>query len=837
MVKARLVVVLGLVVTAPCVESCRRSQRRLSLPTPPGDPQTEQDYVQGYLNASELLPWLRLQVERDQELRTNWAILQAQQEGTQTVRAVAPPLQFTGDESVDLSKTYSVLLVAEDIPPDKTFLDIYDVRVGPDPELAVIKPAASARSLRETDIAYVEEKITRHQIDAGRLEGAQAEADAVNELLGKQIKEAVEYATSEIDKRRQIVEQTEADLKDLEDSYPQTLITVNRAEAAYDKANEEVGRLKRSLRNRKVLDLAGVALTRRHSLLSQRFDELQVSEAQQVVAEAENQLENKAEDEEATSAEREGAQERLQRAKPARKALKDAIKLVKEKKKAVDAAERDKDELGKQLDVKKREVAAAEEEKQARQEAYESEKKHVESLEGVVKKADGAVTKAERIVEERYAGENEDDGEAAESADEGDEHGNEEEGESATEERDSTDDVGDDGLDEDGETTNGTPDGGTEVTDAELRRQDEKLTVDQLKELLEDESLSEHRQAQLQAMRELKKAETSRASAKQQLDKAREEAKALKIRHEESNDEIQKLETSRDELVSKLEQAIERLATAEQELDAAEDDREKAAKNVTNLAEALGIDDEFTDQRNALAERRERLDNRRFALEEGAKFVPDQRSAAQLQDAVNNAERVKAETEAQLDEQVQRLRERNITGWRERRRIVKRRNDAKEALDELEERRSVLEKLQRRPALVEIARKSNEVLLNFWQRMRSLYLERVDAAEENYTYKMRTAVVVRFRPQLLKHLDKVQIEAIRKNVDQQATPAMEGPQGQPSGSPPGGAPTWANAGDDAENNLELNPEATETRAAWKRARTESTRTSAKSDGWSGLRRS
>lgn len=88
---------------------------------------------------------------------------------------------------------------------------------------------------------------------------------------------------------------------------------------------------------------------------------------------------------------------------------------------------------------------------------------------------------------------------------------------------------------------------------------------------------------------------------------------------------------------------------------------------------------------------------------------------------------------------------------------------AEKSLESLTKEKSRLEYLQRRPELNKIALAANQSLLDFWEKMMT---ERQAASnDENREHAMRNAVMVQFRPQALKYLEKVQIDVLRIPVE------------------------------------------------------------------------
>ncbi len=113
----------------------------------------------------EVFPFVLSMPARDELLTINWAMQRAVDEGALKVRLVAPPLQLMGDPNLDRSSSYEAILVADDLKTNEWFLDVYEVRVSPKPELYVVRPATSAKSLRESDLIMAEEELARLRLD------------------------------------------------------------------------------------------------------------------------------------------------------------------------------------------------------------------------------------------------------------------------------------------------------------------------------------------------------------------------------------------------------------------------------------------------------------------------------------------------------------------------------------------------------------------------------------------------------------------------------------------------------------------------------------------------
>ena len=159
--------VVGLLLTAGC--SGPAPGRALPVIAQESADRTSSDYASSFVENPEMFPRERLRAERTLELRLTWAMTRATEKGKIHVRAIAPPLQVTGDPNVDLSLTHRVLLIADDLKPDETFTNVYEVRVGPAPDLVTVRPAQSSDSLAEADKALIEEQLTRLRLDKAAL--------------------------------------------------------------------------------------------------------------------------------------------------------------------------------------------------------------------------------------------------------------------------------------------------------------------------------------------------------------------------------------------------------------------------------------------------------------------------------------------------------------------------------------------------------------------------------------------------------------------------------------------------------------------------------------------
>lgn len=152
------------------------------------------EYVKRFVDSPEMFPRERLQAERILELRLSWAMKKATDEGKIHVRAIAPPLQLTGDPDIDFSLTHNVLLVADDLKPDESFNDVYEVRIGPSPQLATIRPARASDTLAEADKVMAEEQLTRLRLDLQTLKADAKFAETIQPRLSNHVAAATNAA-------------------------------------------------------------------------------------------------------------------------------------------------------------------------------------------------------------------------------------------------------------------------------------------------------------------------------------------------------------------------------------------------------------------------------------------------------------------------------------------------------------------------------------------------------------------------------------------------------------------------------------------------------------------
>lgn len=765
------------VVAAGCLSmSCAR--RKLSLP-PAGTAQKEEDYVDAYLHAREMFPYLREQVERDLELRTNWAILEAQRVGTLSVRAVAPPLQFTGDDSVDMSKTFSVLLVADDIPADSTFLDKYDVRVGPDPALAEVKPAASAKNLRETDAAYVEEQITRLTIDLGRLKGAKAEAEGVMEKLGDQIREGIVYAGRQIELRNDEIKAKQQEREQLENNWPEVVTPVNDAIRERDKAKDDHRDAQSKLTHARLTEAAAVGLRLHATLLAGKVADLQRQEAASVV----DQLESKADLTQAT----------IDEAKAAKNKLDEKIKNVNVKLEAFNRAadafqNRDAQASQAQLkaDADQRLATKAEGEAVAAQslrgEGHKDKKPDdlrnaaviaQGKLDEARRKLNSSVTALDKTYDESEGKKKENDRATEDVA---------LQAELSTEKKSVTAKESEKGslntqLQEKENARN------QKAEERKTASEEQKRAIDEAVKELETEitrirdkrapieqaiAAAKGRAHQLEAVLEWKKANAEHVEQRQEHEDLAQEA-GLAERAENAKKQADKLKKSAEDSEMKAREEKEGRDKAEQDRLAAEtaltdakESQNQAAADVQRIARANGLDlkatekerQEVEDQRNALAQKKAVYDETR-------KHFPEIGTVGDAQQAEVKARGTLDEKQERLDEAAAALQVYNLDAWRKFDRAEKAIAMRSKEIEELEEQRAKLEHLERRSALVEIANRVASALLEFWTERQAKHLEN-RGKDPDLTYEMRTAVVVRFRPQMLRYLEQVQIEVVRK---------------------------------------------------------------------------
>lgn len=181
----------GLVGCAPKARNLApfREQTAAELPDNSGQ------YERTRINAPEMFARELKMPERKELLRVNWAMQKALDQGKLNVRLLAPPLQLTGDPNLDRSSTYEAVLVADDLAPTNNFLDVYEVRLSPKPELYVVRPSASSESLKKADLVLAEEELARLRLDEATLNSGAILATNLQHLLDSRLAKA-EAATS-----------------------------------------------------------------------------------------------------------------------------------------------------------------------------------------------------------------------------------------------------------------------------------------------------------------------------------------------------------------------------------------------------------------------------------------------------------------------------------------------------------------------------------------------------------------------------------------------------------------------------------------------------------------
>lgn len=131
-------------------------------------------YTSRWLDQPEMWPREMSMAARREMLMVNWAMQKAVQEGKIKVRVVSPPLQLTGDISLDSAATHEIVLIADDLPKNKTFLDEYEVRVAPTPSLVVLGAATTAPNLKDTDQILAEQELARLKLDSATVTSGNA---------------------------------------------------------------------------------------------------------------------------------------------------------------------------------------------------------------------------------------------------------------------------------------------------------------------------------------------------------------------------------------------------------------------------------------------------------------------------------------------------------------------------------------------------------------------------------------------------------------------------------------------------------------------------------------
>ncbi len=156
------------------------------------------EYESGFIDNPEMFPRELSIPARKEALQINWAMQKAVDNGALHVRLLAPPLQLTGDANIDRSATYEAVLVADDIPPGKTFLETYEVRVAPRPELYTVKPTVSAASLKDADLVLAEEELSLLRLDEATLKSSGEFASNMVATLSNRLESARSASTNRI---------------------------------------------------------------------------------------------------------------------------------------------------------------------------------------------------------------------------------------------------------------------------------------------------------------------------------------------------------------------------------------------------------------------------------------------------------------------------------------------------------------------------------------------------------------------------------------------------------------------------------------------------------------
>lgn len=152
-------------ITLTMLVACETEPRRFTIGQGSPSISNVDEYLKGYRDSPEMFPREREMANREMELRYNWATRKAIENGKVRVRAIAPPLQLAGDDSVDMSTTHQVLLVADDLPAGQSFTNVYEVRVGPKDVLCTVRPAQASDTLANADNILIEEQLTRLRLD------------------------------------------------------------------------------------------------------------------------------------------------------------------------------------------------------------------------------------------------------------------------------------------------------------------------------------------------------------------------------------------------------------------------------------------------------------------------------------------------------------------------------------------------------------------------------------------------------------------------------------------------------------------------------------------------
>jgi hypothetical protein len=176
-------------------------------------PTNEQSYVDSFIDSPEMFPRERALLDRRMELQLNWATQEAIKNGNIRVRALAPPLQITGDPNMDVASTHEILIVADDLKPGEVFTNSYEIRVGPKPDLATICPAQAANSLAQADQIYGEEQLTRITLDMQSLKSSGTLASNIGPTLQLHLADITSAHTNQMEALLTLTNSIIADLQ------------------------------------------------------------------------------------------------------------------------------------------------------------------------------------------------------------------------------------------------------------------------------------------------------------------------------------------------------------------------------------------------------------------------------------------------------------------------------------------------------------------------------------------------------------------------------------------------------------------------------------------------
>jgi len=228
-----------------------------------------ENFVLGYERSPELYPMLSELNERRDHLKSLFYTDKAVQEGVNTVRMIAPPIQLTGDVSIDSAARYRVLLVADDLKPGQKFLDVYEVRVAPDPTIAVIRDAKSASSLNNIYKSLLEERLLQLTIDNQRLQADSVELNTLVTELSNDVETAISHLNEKKTKLSDSLTSNVETMNNLGDALASNLNSVVEKEVSFNAASKEA-----QLLDKQIDDLKDQKATAKYKINSANKDKI-----------------------------------------------------------------------------------------------------------------------------------------------------------------------------------------------------------------------------------------------------------------------------------------------------------------------------------------------------------------------------------------------------------------------------------------------------------------------------------------------------------------------------------------------------------------------------------